>query len=97
MTDDLHQRLASWFEEAARLEGAERDALLARCRREDPEVHGELCELLAHDTRGSRALEAGIDSGAVAAATVVAGARATVELATPELAIIQNLLNLLKY
>ncbi|MHC4838703.1 MAG: tetratricopeptide repeat protein [Planctomycetota bacterium] len=39
-----------------------------RARRSpDPEVHGELCELLDHDTRGSRALEAGLDSGALAA------------------------------
>ncbi|MEM9799230.1 MAG: serine/threonine-protein kinase [Planctomycetota bacterium] len=61
-----HERLASWFEESSRLEGAERETFLDRCRSEDVELFLELCELLDHDTRGDAGLDAGLGSDAVA-------------------------------
>jgi len=70
MTDETrrHERLARWFEEASALQGAALDAFLDTRRAEDASLHAELCELLDHDTRGSDALDAGLDEGLAAEA-----------------------------
>ena len=76
MSTDRHQRLATWFEGASKLSGAERDAWIARGRAEAPDVVDQLCKLLGDDTRGDAAIDEGLDSGGAAAmAAEVLGAR----------------------
>lgn len=44
---DARARLDAWFDRALDLEGAEREAFLAACEREQPGAAADLCELLA--------------------------------------------------